>query len=91
MAEGIKYEAYTVQYSVTKDTGTSTNPIGQITVLMDTQKASAERAIQEVRKLLVQQGHLSKPEQLTNNPAFRDLKVHGVIKTADLGATIIVD
>jgi hypothetical protein len=92
MAEGkMKYEAFKVSYTVMKDTGGSSSATNHMTVLMDSQSADATRAIDEVRKHLLKQGHLQGSGDPVDVVSARRLKVFEAVKLADLGETIIVD
>jgi len=91
MAQGRKYEAYKISYSIMRDTGGSQTPTNYVTVLMDAQNADAERAIQEVKKHLIQQGQLQQNGDAVDGISPRRLKVHEAVKQTDLGETIIID
>ena len=87
-----KYEAFKVSYSIVKDsTSIPTSAQNKVTVLMDAQSASAERAISIVKDTLVKQGHLSAEDKLVDSVSARRLKVFESSRLDDLGETIIAD
>lgn len=87
----IKYEAYQVSFSIMKDTGGPSASTSRMSVLMDTNIASADRAIDEVKKHLIKQGHLPKTGDPVDVVSARRLKVFEVTKQADLGDIIIIN
>lgn len=91
MAQGIKYEAYKISYSVIRDTGGSQTPTNHVTILMDGQTADAARAIDELKKQLTQQGLLKQAGEIVDVISARRLKIHEAVKLTDLGEVIIVD
>lgn len=87
-----KYEAYKVSYSIVKDsTSIPTNATSKVTILMDAQLATAERAILIVKEHLTKQGHLSDVSKLADSISARRLKVFECTRLEDLGETIIAD
>lgn len=92
MAGVKKFEAYKVSFCIVKDsTGIPSQATNKMTVLMDAQSASAERAIMVVKQHLLDQGNISKEDSVVDSVSARRLKIFESTRLDDLGETIIAD